>query len=451
MHTFSAPPTTRSAPAPARVSEASRARIGRWGVGALVAAIAAGSGMAAADVVTTTDGLVLDGRVETDPVGRVTVTTAAGSVRLEKNRVASMVPGDGPETRHASALRALAPDDVDGRFRLALRADAEGAPSVARLAYASVLALDPEHAAARRALGFEREGGAWVTQAEARRARGLVLFDGAWMLPVEADASARTTTAARIEADRDLAGTLRTVAGDDSVLASAARLRWERAAVPVRAATAIALLRDRSPSVRRVACAELGLAADETALRPLVDSALVDPDPTVRREAVLAAASFGNDDTAIPFVKALHSKHLGLVANAARALATMEDRRGLVYLVKRISGHGDSPRVVIETLTKLSYIRDYDVEIAQAANIANPVVGIATEGVVFDVDVLDLAVERTVVETILIDAFNTLAGAHATDVGGVLAWAKANPDAMRGFPARPVTQRGSPKSRAAAR
>lgn len=399
--------------------------------------------VARADVVTTTEGLVLDGKVEKGPDGGVTVTTHTGTVRLAKERVRSIEGGSAPETTYGAALAALAGDDLDGRFKLALRAEAEGAPAAARRAYESIVAIDADHAASRRALGFERSGLAWVPLTEARRRRGLVLFEGAWMLPAEVEAAARTVAPSKVEADRGLADVLRAAAGSDAVLALAARDRWSIAPAALRAATATALLRDKVPAVRATACAELATAGDEAALRPLITSALADPDNGVRRAAVAAASTFGHDDTAVPFVKALYSSHPGLVANAAQAIAGLGDPRGVVYLVKRISSHGASPRVVVEFLTKTAYIRDYDVEIAQAANIANPVVGTAVEGMVFDTKVLDLAMERTVVETILIDSFNQLAGAHATDVAGVLAWAKANPSEMRGFPPEPSSERAA--------
>ncbi len=411
-------------------------------LGWAVLALLSGRGVGA-DVVTTTDGLVLDGTVEKAADGSLSIKTAAGVVRLAKERVRSIAAGEGPETAQAAALTALANDDLDGRFKLALRAEADGAPFAARRAYESILAIDVDHAAARRALGYERSGSEWLPITEARRRRGLVLFEGVWMLPAEVDAAARTTGLAAVAADRGLSDLLRVAAGADVALAAAARERWSIAPVAMRAATATALLRDRAPLVRAAACVELATAGDEAALRPLIQSALADPDNAVRRAAVDAAATFGNDDTAVPFVKALYSSHPGLVANAAQAIAGLGDPRGIVYIVKRISSHGGSGRVVVESLTKTAYIRDYDVEIAQAANIANPIVGTAVEGIVFDTRVLDLAMERTVVETILIDSFNRLSGAHATDAAGVLAWAKAHPSDMRGFPPVSASQRAA--------
>lgn len=48
-----------------------------------------------------------------------------------------------------------------------------------------VIELDPEHAAARRALGFQKHSGRWVTQEELMTERGYVRYKGRWRLPQE--------------------------------------------------------------------------------------------------------------------------------------------------------------------------------------------------------------------------------------------------------------------------
>ena len=406
---------------------------------------------ASADVVTTRDGLVLEGTAVTGPDGTVTVTTADGAVRLAPAAVASVETGDGPNGLLRKDAAALAPGDVEGWFRLALRADASGAPGASRTAYQAILAMDPDHPAARRALGFERLDGRWMPVEEARRARGLVLYAGTWMLPIEAEALARASESASATArvaSASLLQTLRTAATGAPPLARAAEQRLLGASPTELVTASRTLLLDRDPTVRQAACRRLALLADESALRPLILSGVRDRDPDVRREAVLAAASFGNDDTAVPFVRALGSTHPGIVANAARALALLGDPRAIVHIVKRISGHGSSPRVTFEALTKLSYIRDYDVEIAQASNIANPVIGTAIDGIVLDLHVLDASIERTVVETVLVDAFNALAGANAKDAAEVVAWARAHPTTLTDFPKEPEGGRKPTRPRA---
>jgi hypothetical protein len=48
-----------------------------------------------------------------------------------------------------------------------------------------LLALDPNHEAARRALGFQRRDNQWLTEDEFQAAQGNVKFEGRWMSPAE--------------------------------------------------------------------------------------------------------------------------------------------------------------------------------------------------------------------------------------------------------------------------
>ncbi len=420
--------------------------------GLAVAAAFAPLHPAAAGVVRTTDGLVLEGKVERAADGSVAVTTADGTVRLAAARVASVDDAASPSAALRAELAALPAADVEARFRLALRAEAAGATGVAMDAYTSVVDAFPDHAAARRALGYERLGERWVPVAEARRARGLVLYEGAWRLPAEVEEAVRDAVpaaTATVPADASVADVMRTAAVGEPALARAAALRLLGVDAPRRVATAKALLADASPEVRAWACGHLAAAADESALRPLVFSAVRDRDPEVRAAAVAAAVSFGHDDVAVPFVKALGSEHPGLVVNAARALASVNDPRAVGAIVRRMISHGGGVRAVVEFLNKVSYIRDYDVEIAQAANIANPVIGTAVEGMVFDVKIVDVGMDRTVVETILVDAFNKLTGLHARNVAEAIELYRARATTWPDFPKNPepkrkpvVTQKG---------
>jgi hypothetical protein len=354
--------------------------------------------------------------------------------------------GEGPRARYDRAVKALAEGDVEGHYRLALRLQEEGAPDLARRELLSVVRLDPDHLASRRALGQEKVDGEWVSREEAYRRRGLVLYGGRWLLPAEAEAAARATSAPtgpRVESDAALLAAMRTEATGPAALRRPARLAALEAGPERRFAAASLLLYDADPKVRVFAAGELSSIGDEDALRPLLLSGMRDRDPDVRRAAVLAAASFGHEDVAIPFVRALRSTHPSMVANAAKALALIGDDRAVVHIVKRITAHGGGGRSVIEELNKVTYVRDYDVEIAQAANIANPEIGIVQEGIVLDAKVLDLGTERTVVETVLLDALNSLAGTRLASRDDVIAWYRENGSRLRDFPSEGGRRRAS--------
>ena len=188
----------------------------------------------------------------------------------------------------------------------------------------------------------------------------------------------------------------------------------------------------RAASARLLA--ELG---DEAALRPLIFSAVRDADAGVRREAVEATKAFGHDDTAIPFVRALASANPRMAGNAAQALAGLGDQRVVGYIIKRMHSSGSSSRNFVAFLNQISYVRDYDVEIAQASNIANPDVATLQEGVVLDAKVIGATFTKTWLEPILVDAVGSLVGQDFHTADEAMRWYAANRENLPHFPEKP--------------
>lgn len=396
---------------------------------------------AGADVLTTSEGLTLEGEVERLPNGWYRVTTAKGTVDLAPSAVADVREGQGPRAAFLAEASGVDVKDARAQYRLALKAEEAGLADLAAEAYRRVLAIEPDHLAARRALGHERLEGEWVTAATARRRKGLVLYGGRWRLPAEVEsASARqagTEEATAAADDARARALIRRLATGPAPVQHAARLALARTddALVVRAA--LATLYDADPKVRIASCRLLARIGDEAALRPLILSGARDTDPGVRREAVLAAAAFGHDDTAIPYVRALGSKNPRLAGHAAEALALIGDQRAAGYIVKRLRSHGSSTRNYVSFMTQVSYVRDYDVEIAQASNIANPDVATISEGVILDVKVLDAAYTKTWVEPLLVKAFNDLSGQRLRSADEVRAWYAENRERLPDFPPKP--------------
>ena len=87
---------------------------------------------ASADVVTTKDGLVVEGTATREKDGSVTVQTPDGEVRLGAADVATVTTGEGPRTAAELARKALGKSDATAHFRLALQFDAQGFPDLAQ-------------------------------------------------------------------------------------------------------------------------------------------------------------------------------------------------------------------------------------------------------------------------------------------------------------------------------
>lgn len=313
------------------------------------------------------------------------------------------------------------------RYTLGLWARERGLEDDAVREFRAAIDADPDHEPSRAALGDVRVGDRWVAQAEAMAAKGMVRRDGAWVLKEEAailDLPARER-AHRREEQQKVDRLLRTcVAGTESqrkfALAALGTVDDRYKAEPMAYA-----LRSRTKEVRLLAAKELGRLGDRRTLKPLVHRAIHDPEPEVREACVVAAKAVGDENLLAPFVKALGSESPQTRMNAAEGIAHIGDVRGIRYLVWRFEAHGGGgPRAYSFFGTQLSYIQDFDVEVASTAFIADPQVGVLQEGIVLDVQVVGTEVvsqwtERQVIHGAL---------ARLTHVSTVLnepgAWAK---------------------------
>jgi hypothetical protein len=171
---------------------------------------------------------------------------------------------------------------------------------------------------------------------------------------------------------------------------------------------------DASEEVRAgaAALAAPGLAADDLVY---MASGLEHPLPKVRIRTADALAALGRPE-ALPL----------LAAAGPRAGA------GLAA-----GGGGDVPRAHMMVVTQQAYVRDFDAEVAQAAAIADPKVGVVQSGVVLDVAVAGVFEVRTIVRSYR-EAIRRLAGADPGD--DPAAWS-AFVAARAAAPAAPATPR----------
>ena len=136
---------------------------------------------------------------------------------------------------------------------------------------------------------------------------------------------------------------------------------------------------------------------------------------------------------AFPYVKAMWSDNQAVRIHAARAVGELDDIIGIQYLIYRLSAHGGGMvRSHIYLANQLSFIQDFDVEVAQTAFIADPSVGIRQEGQVLDVRVIATERPADIVERRVIR--NSLRRLSGVDLGDDAekwaAWWKENRDEL---------------------
>jgi hypothetical protein len=152
---------------------------------ALVALLAA---PVAADQVFLKGGGQLTGVIVDRTPTSIAIEVAPGRVTVPMSRVERVVEGTSALAAYRDRASRLASDDLAGWLSLAQWAQERDLQTQAREALAHVLALDPDNAAAHRAVGHVLFNGQWLTLADSYRARGFVQFDGAWVTPEEREA-----------------------------------------------------------------------------------------------------------------------------------------------------------------------------------------------------------------------------------------------------------------------
>ncbi len=161
-------------------------------------------GLAAADVVYLKGGGRFSGRIVVQSEERIVIDIGDGTIGFSMDRVEEIEKGPSPLEEFEARAGKLGPQDVDGWRSLAQWAVMKGLSRQARLAWEKVLAAAPDDAEARRALGFVRLDGRWVTEEESYRARGFVKYEGEWMTPAEVQLaqSSAASAQAREEASK---------------------------------------------------------------------------------------------------------------------------------------------------------------------------------------------------------------------------------------------------------
>ena len=129
----------------------------------------------------------------------------------------------------------------------------------------------------------------------------------------------------------------------------------------------------------------------------LLRRTLVDPAPEVRRAAGLAVRDSGDEALFTACLQALDHRTSVIRQHAAEALGTLGRAEAVEPLVQHLvrigQGSGSAsgsaaPRGSVFVGTQRAYVQDFDAAIANNAAIADPVIGVISEGATLDVRVL---------------------------------------------------------------
>jgi hypothetical protein len=226
------------------------------------------------------------------------------------------------------AVRERYADDVEGNWALAEWCKEHKLHDRRTEHLRRVLELDPDHAAARRALGYSRIGGQWLTREQFMTARGYVRHRGRWVLPQEKVLleSRETQSAATKQWMRKIKLWLSYSHDErpDLQARGQANLRGIDDAAALEALNEI--LGEHEDERYRLLMVEILANIDDPKVTSqLVARSLTDPSVEVRSTAIELVVEGGGPDAMEKYKRALHSDENQVVRRAAAALGQFND------------------------------------------------------------------------------------------------------------------------------
>ncbi len=287
---------------------------------------------ASADVFKMKDGRVWEGEVASENPGTVRIKTSIGGfVDLVRADIAAWEKLPPLRDLYRDKKRAIQPPSAKAFYDLGLWARENRLSAEAREAFEIAISLDPEHALARIALGYERVDGKWLSRDDRLRAKGYVEFRGRWIPEAERDrlaAAERRDEVARLLERHD-----RAPEGARAEAAAAIRALKDPGVEDV--------LLERygrsSPATRSIVVEVLGALKTAAALDGLLRIALRDPDALIRSSAAAALQLAGPGGGLDGAILALERSTFPVErARAAEILGALGDLRAVLPLIRAL-------------------------------------------------------------------------------------------------------------------
>lgn len=259
-------------------------------------------------------------------------TALGGQVTLARAQVVKVVR-ESPAQAEYEKIRPSYPDTVEGQWELAEWCRAHRLLAARKTHLERIIELSPDHAQARRVLGYSLMEGRWVTQEQIMTERGYRFYKGQWRLPQEIEIMEDKRKAELAEKEwfqkfkrwrawLDSEKSFKAVEEISSV--------DDPAALPALADGATS---DPNEAVRLLYIEAIARIGTPGAMDVLVGRSLEDRSEEVRLTSLDLLSEHKHPDIVGRYVKALRHKDNIMVNRAALGLARMEDPSAIAPLI----------------------------------------------------------------------------------------------------------------------
>lgn len=305
-----------------------------------LAAIWAG-GVARGDVVELVNGGRVEGTLVEDVQSDTSVvieTATGGRVAIPRAEVSQVVEASDTEIEYQQMARS-APDTVEAHWKLSEWCREHNLSDESQRHLARILELDPDHADARRLMGYRDVSGSWMTRDELMAARGLVEYDGKYRTRQHIELLEREKQFRKASSDwsNRLGRLRRWLTGRRQDRAEQAQDEILAIRDPLAAEAVVAML--RREDVYQIKQLWIDVAAQlehPLAVDALVDLSLYDPDEHVRTECLEHLIKSERTGLATPYIRALRSNDNEIVNRAAAALGQIGDADAIAPLIEAL-------------------------------------------------------------------------------------------------------------------
>jgi hypothetical protein len=293
--------------------------------------MAAAGSAARADVFELAGGGRVEGRLletaEDDKATVVIELSAGGQLKLPRTEV-TRIETTSPLNAEYEKLARSAPDTIDAHVKMAEWCRERKLREAAQQHWERILELDPNHEAARAALGFRQKDGQWMTRDDVMASRGLVLYEGRYVTPQHVELMERQKETKLSQAD--WANTLdrlrRALTGRRDDRTAQALTEVQQIRDPLAAEALVAMLRREDDAALKRLWIETASRLDHRlAVDALVDLSLTDADPEIRHDCLEYLIKSGRPGLLTPYIRALKSADNEIINRAAAALGQIGD------------------------------------------------------------------------------------------------------------------------------
>lgn len=278
---------------------------------------------------------------EHEPASHLIISSVyGGRIRIERSRVVQIIPEPAALEQYDRLAPTVA-DTAEDHWKLARWCGDHGLEDQRQLHSIRVIELDPQHALARRSLGYSEIGGEWVQREEHLKRNGYVRYKGKWRLAQEVVLAEQrqATEAAKKEWFVKLSR-WRTQLSGDKRHEALKNIRAVREPLAVEAIGRMLEI-DRDRRLRIVYVEVLGQIGDRDAIASLIELALSDHDEEIYYACLDQLELRKSPRLVRQFVLALNSPNNHRVNRAAIALSTLGDQTIVPPLIDAlVTTHG---------------------------------------------------------------------------------------------------------------